>query len=331
MSDIKISVIIPVYNQEKYIQRCIDSVICQSLKNIEILVIDDGSVDKTRTILEYYKSAVRVISTSKKGPGGARNIGFDIASGEYIFLLDSDDWISQKNALETLYFFAFNNNLDVLIFDYLEVNALGKIKEINLNRFEYNKLIGGQDILLLFLSGKVSRFPWDKLYRRSLIEEYSFRFPEKVWFEDIYQIVLLKRAERVMKINLKPYSYWTGDMSITRSFSDRIFDKEKVCLMTVDKLDVCFVKNNYELIEYFLLSSIVMQNVFAACINGSLLDLKMILKHMGGLNYLIQYRKTYLNNRYLLWKDKIYIYLMFHNYFRVLWMKKILLWLKLKY
>lgn len=112
----------PVFNSESYLKESIGSILSQSLKDIEIICVDDGSTDDSLNILNKYESNnenMKVISQINKGPGGARNTGLKYAKGEYVYFIDSDDILRLDSALEELYRILKNNNLDLLIFPLL--------------------------------------------------------------------------------------------------------------------------------------------------------------------------------------------------------------------
>ena len=117
-SNVKVSVIVPVYNVEKYLKDCLDSVVNQTLEDIEIICVNDGSTDNSLAILEEYAekdSRIKIITQENKGLGGARNTGLYHANGEYISFIDSDDWI-ELNTFEELYNMSKNLDLDMLMF-----------------------------------------------------------------------------------------------------------------------------------------------------------------------------------------------------------------------
>lgn len=116
-TDAKVSVIIPVYNGEKYLDNCIKSVADQTYENLEIIIIDDGSTDRTIDICEEWKEKddrVRVLHKPNGGRGSARNAGLSMATGDYIHFVDADDWI-EKDAIESLYKAMIKNNSDIVI------------------------------------------------------------------------------------------------------------------------------------------------------------------------------------------------------------------------
>jgi glycosyltransferase involved in cell wall biosynthesis len=115
MNNKLVSIIIPAYNVENYISRCLDSVILQSYQNIEILVINDGSTDNTLSIIESYRvrdRRISLINQKNKGLSAARNVGLDVSQGDYIYFVDGDDFISEKT-IELLVYFSGKNNLDI--------------------------------------------------------------------------------------------------------------------------------------------------------------------------------------------------------------------------
>ena len=123
---IKVSVIVPIYNSEKYLKKCIDSILNQSLKEIEVILVNDGSTDGGMRIMEEYsKNDPRVVILNLKngGPGKARNEGIKIAKGEYLSFVDSDDYIEME-FLERLYETAVHNKVQMIMTNYKDINIL---------------------------------------------------------------------------------------------------------------------------------------------------------------------------------------------------------------
>jgi len=118
----KVSIIITVYNMEKYIKKCLDSVVNQTYSNIEIILINDGSTDNSEKIIKSYEKEynnIKVISQVNSGPAIAKNVGLDNANGEYIMILDADDWI-ENNFIEKLMLIAEENDSDIVFFDSIK-------------------------------------------------------------------------------------------------------------------------------------------------------------------------------------------------------------------
>ena len=119
---VKVSVIVPVYNNEEYLDKCLSSLTEQSLDDIEIICVNDGSSDSSLDILNRYEqkdNRIVVLSQENQGAGASRNNGIDIANGEYISFVDADDWL-EENALKKLYENAVRNNSDVVLFNSVE-------------------------------------------------------------------------------------------------------------------------------------------------------------------------------------------------------------------
>lgn len=204
----KVSVIIPVFNKEKYLKKCLDSVVNQSLKEIEIICIDDGSTDASLRILEEYSkedTRINIIKQSNKGPGLARNRGLDVATSEYVFFLDADDWI-ELNALEKVYNNAIESNSEIVLFNAVEYLPENKIK----NRVYYPQNIqhtfdfhDKKDIVMNnFL------IACTKLHKLDFIRKYDIRFSENGLFEDVFfHIQSMIKASRISYVNEIFYNY----------------------------------------------------------------------------------------------------------------------------
>jgi glycosyltransferase involved in cell wall biosynthesis len=200
---VEVSVIIPVYNTEKYLNDCLDCIVNQTLKDIEIICVDDGSTDGSTGILEEYEksdSRIKVIKQENQGQGAARNTAIPLANGKYIYFMDSDDTL-ELNALEDLYNIAEDKSLDMVIFKlinvddetgekyaerYYDMDFLKKI--VGDNVFNYNDV--GEDVY------KIAVSPPGKLFKRDLISD--IRFDESKIFEDNpFFIEAFFRADRV--------------------------------------------------------------------------------------------------------------------------------------
>lgn len=188
----KISVIIPVYNTEKYLRQCLDSVLNQTLKEIEVLCIDDGSTDESLMILNEYKekdNRITVLKQEKSNAGEARNKGLSIANGEYLSFLDSDDFFHPE-MLEKAYNRARKTNAEIVIFRakrYLEdTNTYQNIdwtvkEELIPNKEEFHVSEIKEDIFSSILG-----YAWDKLFSRKFVEKNQLFFQEQPVFNDAY-------------------------------------------------------------------------------------------------------------------------------------------------
>ena len=213
MSKIKVSVIIPVYNSEKLLNQCIDSICNQTLKDIEIICIDDGSTDNSPKILkEYEKKDSRIIALSQKnsGAGVARNKGIDIANGEYIAFVDSDDWI-EDNALEKLYNNIKNNDSDMVLFNSIEHKPnkefrkriyLKKDDSIDYNNYTFDYHKYRNFVMNGFL------VIWSKFYKKSFIKDNNIKFYSHEIFNDIqFHIQSMLLAKKISYLPEILYHY----------------------------------------------------------------------------------------------------------------------------
>ncbi|MDP4142966.1 MAG: glycosyltransferase [Bacillota bacterium] len=214
---IKLSIIVPVYNVEKYIHRCIDSILEQTFTDFELILVDDGSLDNSGRICNGYAgfdSRIKVIHKKNGGLSSARNAGLDIAQGEYIGFVDSDDWI-EKDMYESLYNAMLKYDADVTICGRFvvkrdEITAISDSEEVQVfNRFEALYELILDDI------NKINNFAWDKLYKKELFKD--IRFPEGRYFEDIFTAYkILLAANKIVHIKSPKYYYFQREDSICR-------------------------------------------------------------------------------------------------------------------
>lgn len=217
---IKISIIIPVYNAENFLRKCIMSVLKQSLKEIEIIIINDGSTDKSLEILkEFLKMDSRIILIDKKNEGvsTARNCGLSIAKGEYVLNIDSDDYI-EYNYCEEMYNAAKNFNLDILISDYYYSTKEKNIYKIDL-KIDENKILTGEEYLEIFFKENFKGFNWNKLLKKDLFEKSEIKYGKNLsMMEDTLIIVMLsKNAKKIGKLNKAYYYYCQHTNNSTRN------------------------------------------------------------------------------------------------------------------
>lgn len=213
----KVSVIIPVYNVEPFLARCLDSVVGQTLREIEIVCVDDGSPDRSIDILRRYAAGddrIRVISQENRGLGGARNRGFDAATGEYILFVDSDDWIDPAYC-ERLYEAARETGADVACASMLKIRPSYSKWTI---RYSQRTLVA--DAVDKF---RVCRCPPDfyvmnKLLRREMLLRLGLRFRERVCYEDVeYTMRVLGEGGTLVTVPDVVYRYMVNAASITKS------------------------------------------------------------------------------------------------------------------
>ena len=215
----KISVIIPVYNVEKYLRKCLDSIINQTFKDIEIIAINDCSTDNSLSILrEYEAKGIKLINLPKNaGVSTARNIGIDTATGKYIAFIDSDDWID-KIFFEKLYLAAEKHEADIAVCGIKHCHSMN----INSSYLKLKKEIVTTDIKekLSICNVPKQSYVWNKLYRLDKLKKYNLRFVEEMVYEDIIFIAkALYYMEKLVTVPGINYNYLIRKNSIVATKS----------------------------------------------------------------------------------------------------------------
>lgn len=213
-----ISIIVPVYNSEKYLTKCIRSIFLQTYKDFEIIIIDDGSTDNSSEIcdmLALEDERVTVIHTMNNGVSSARNIGIDRANGKYIMFIDSDDWI-EPNFLLSFINIA-NDSTDLIIGGYTEKNVncmnIHSFKNIKFNKEDMKKYF--EDMYSLSLTNS----PFSKLYKKNVLAENRFNENIKLGEDFIFNIEYFKNCITYETIEESGYIYnCTNDNSATKKF-----------------------------------------------------------------------------------------------------------------
>lgn len=247
---IKISVIIPVYNKENYIKNCLESLVNQTITEIEIICIDDGSTDDSLSILEEFSkqdSRIKIISQENNGPGHARNQGLDIAKGEYIAFVDADDWI-EIDSLEELYNNSKEYDSELVLF-----NAIEHLPNNQLNkRTYYSEDIEGvfnyRDKKDLVMNNYL--IVCTKLHKLSFLKDNKIEFSDSELFEDVYfHIKSTLSAERITYVNKYFYNYRRTEKNTRQSDSIRS-NKSFIFLDTInDVKSLLMEKNAYKDLE----------------------------------------------------------------------------------
>ena len=216
---IKVSIVIPTYNREKYITKCIDSIINQTLKEIEIIIIDDGSTDNTEKIIKNYNDKrIKYIKKDNTGIGDTRNRGIKESTGEYISFVDIDDYID-ITMLEKCYNKAKKEDLDIVICDYKEIEEeTNKERNFKLLDFENTNLKDCPELIT-----ETNLGPCNKIIKRELLKDNLF--PTDIKYEDMCLVLkLYKNANKIGKIN-EYLSYFIKHSNSETTIRDiKIFD-----------------------------------------------------------------------------------------------------------
>lgn len=224
MDSPKISVIVPVYNVAKYLERCVDSILTQTFRDYEVLLIDDGSTDQSGELCDKYakeNACIRVIHKENGGLSDARNVGMDNARGEFISFVDSDDYIA-CNMLECLYFLAQENKADVVVCGTRDCYETGT--RITSNQEIFMNFEGKEALRQAFVGKYFGMSVCNKLFHSELCQAY--RFPKGKTSEDVFFTpYVIMGAKRVSFTSEPLYNYWHRKDSITTaSFSEKNLD-----------------------------------------------------------------------------------------------------------
>ena len=234
---IKVSVIVPIYNTEQYLPRCIDSLINQTLENIEIILVNDASPDNSIKIMREYEEKYPekiIIIDSKENlkQGGARNLGIEAAKGEYIGFVDSDDWVD-KEMYEELYNKAKETDADIVDSDYVLSYGIGQdYRRTTSNTQEQTgKLDFEKRKSLLIRTGSVAC----KIYKKEMLNKYNIRFSTKLFYEDNEFVPLtLIYANSLERVDKAFYHYFQNNETSTTTQKDSYHHFDR--LITIQNL-----------------------------------------------------------------------------------------------
>lgn len=217
----KISVIIPVYNVEKYLRKCLDSLLNQTFKDIEIIAINDCSPDNSLSILrEYETKGVKIINLAQNvGLSAVRNIGIDKATGKYISFIDSDDWID-KNFYEKLYGAAEKFDADISVCGIEHFHAMNM--HSSYLKFKKEVLVTDTEEKFKICDVPKRSYVWNKLYRLDKLKQYNLRFMEGMAYEDIiFTAKALYYMDKIVTVPGTNYNYLIRKNSIVATKSEK--------------------------------------------------------------------------------------------------------------
>lgn len=219
------SIVIPVYNSETYLEECLNSLTKQTYKNFEIILVNDGSKDKSLAIMRQYAKVddrIKVISQQNQGISAARNVGLSNASGEYVIFIDSDDYLLDNNALQKLYDATLNKN-DVVIYAIRYENNR-HTRSLRKNSYKGEAL---DDALFHMIKDESLNSPCNKVFKRALIEKHTIRFDNRIKIgEDLlFNIEYFKHCTSAFYVADYLYFYRTSnESSRTSIFLENKYD-----------------------------------------------------------------------------------------------------------
>ena len=220
---VDISIIVPIYNASKYLKKCLGSLVNQTKKELEFILINDGSTDDSESIIKSYNdSRIKYFKRSNHGIGKTRNFGINKSTGKYIMFLDSDDYL-EENACELLYEKIEKDKLDLVVCDFYNVIKETKVCEKNAI-FKNTALKDKPDLLL-----NINLAPWNKIYRSDLIKNNNIKFIEDLKYEDAPFVALsLLKSKKIGKVDKPLINYVIHEKSETTIRDQKMFDIIKI-------------------------------------------------------------------------------------------------------
>ncbi|MBU3111432.1 glycosyltransferase family 2 protein [Clostridium lacusfryxellense] len=257
MNTVDVSIIIPVYNVAEYLATCLESVIKQTIKSKEIIIINDGSTDGCYEILAEYKKEfpeLIIINQENRGISETRNAGLRAATGEYIAFVDSDDFV-ELNMFEKMYLVAKRENADVVIGDYILYNDITDKENLNedisdkeiidrciSDKYEIEGIdkeghIDKIEALKMFLLNDIKAYVWNKIHKREIFTEKKIMFPNfKVCEDTPVGFLLLAGSNKIYSMGEPLYYYRQRETSLTKTFSIKSME---------DMLEGCYIMRDY--------------------------------------------------------------------------------------
>lgn len=279
----KVSVIVPVYNTEKYLERCIDSIISQSFKDFELILINDGSKDKSLSIMKEHArkdKRIRVFDQNNKGPAITRNFGINQAKAKYVMFIDSDDYIDD-NYIQDYYNVISKEDLDIVIGGYKRVVEKKVTFTLQLKQGEFSKYI---------ITGPVCR-----IIRKQFLTNNKIEFLDTNSSEDVYfNLMIYNKTKKIKIIDNIGYNYFYNKNSLSNT-AHKGFKKE---IKIIELLNLINVEESYnlELNQYYIIRYIIWYLLYSGRTASSNAFVEEYNKLFTWLNNNIS---NYKNNKYL--------------------------------
>ncbi|WP_455659338.1 glycosyltransferase family 2 protein [Phocaeicola faecalis] len=245
-----ISVIIPVYNAEKYLSRCLDSLLVQTLTNFEILIINDGSSDGSAALCDKYASndsRIRVFHNTNQGVSKSRQFAIEQSTGEFTIHVDSDDWV-EPNMLEELYNKIKGSNADMVICDFFVETMKG-------SQYSKQNIIqsNSKSVLQSLLTNKLMGNVWNKLIRRDCYEKYNVKFPSQLNYCEDYLVCVQLLIHNDLKVVYHPKAFYHYDKvvngeSITRKYTRKTYEQRALFIKMLKEYTPNYLHCQYEIV-----------------------------------------------------------------------------------
>lgn len=251
MQNPKISIIVPVYNVEAYLPKCLDSLINQTLKDIEIICINDGSTDKSLEILQKYAKEdkrIKIIDQENQGPGVTRNNGIEVVTGDYIMFLDCDDWLD-TNACELAYNQINKYKNDIVFFNFKRFYESSKKTFIDNDKLSgFKKIMNNPQINLATCQNQYMKtaYTWSQIYSKKFVVENDIKYSETFLCEDlVFLVKAIINANTVSVLNKPIYNYRVRKSSISFILKELSMD-----LITNSKIALNLIQESEKEMDY---------------------------------------------------------------------------------
>lgn len=221
-----VSIVMPVYNVELYIEECLKSIFNQTYNDIQLIIVNDGSTDKTELIIKKFeKQGYKFVYLTQEnsGAGIARNLGLKYAKGEYVIFIDADDYIS-SNMIEKMYTKAILTNSDIVVCGYnVFLDSNSDIIKINKLLYIEEEVVTNVDAMNMFFNGKLTGFLWDKMFKLDFLRKYKFRFENRKYIEDAFPVFRqISKSNQIAFVKENLYSHRQTSTSTMKNIKEEL-------------------------------------------------------------------------------------------------------------
>lgn len=281
----KVSIVVPIYNAEEHLKLCLDSILNQTYKNIELVLVNDGSTDNSINIINEYKekysNIIKVINKENTGVSDTRNIGVENATGEYLMFSDNDDYM-EPNVIEE-YIKANDNDYDIIIGGYLRKTYEGKIL--------FTRKLENKE-----LSPYIQLASWGKLYKMSFIKENNFKFLKTAIADDFYfNIFAYNATDKIKSIDNVGYHWMFNSKSLSNTDSKKM-NRTDDLIKTLNQIQKDIKTKNRQIIDYFYIRTVIYYILFSC----KKVEYKKIIEEYNKLfEWLEKNTNNYNKNKYI--------------------------------
>lgn len=321
----KVSIIIPVYNAEPYLRKCLDSAVCQTLADIEIIIVNDESPDHSDTIIAEYEARdrrVKVVNRKNGGLARARNSGLEVATGDYIGFLDCDDWI-EPDMFERMYEAAKGHCADIAICNYNMIFA----DRVERSRLELQTQVLDMDLLGMrryfdqyYFTYKHGDEVWNKIYRRQYLLDFDILFEPETFSEDkLFNLTCLLNVKKISTVGVSFYNYLQREGSLMyRAKPD--YTKRQLTMMNrfYKKAQSCNKERDIETIFHDLVLHLLENVVYGKLVVEKMGMEKVLqdLKAADGFDFFKPSMRSLMRASHSL-KIRVYSFLLYYDFWRV--------------